>query len=357
MRSDAIHREVVTAIVVSYNTCAALARCLASLRAASAEADLRVQVVDNASRDGSAEMVRRDFPEIRLRALRWNFGFGGAMNLALAEIRAGHVLWLNPDAELQPGALRAMLRALARSPRVGVVAPRLLAADGSLQLSLRRRSFYQPAHLILRATGIARLWPPLQRRLAADRHADWSHDTARAIDYANGACLLVAEPVARMVGLLDERFVIYSEDMDFCERTRRAGFEIRYVPAATVRHIGGHSTGQFPVLLRQHLVHAKWQLLGKHWGPQRARVYRLAVAIEALRSGLGSLRRHRPHSARLRLAAALLRWSLRPRVRPLPGAPPLQLLVRQSPRGTEEARPAGRAPSARAGAAQAGRSR
>jgi hypothetical protein len=311
-------RPVLAVAVVSYNTRAALRRCLASLRRDRSGLELHTCVVDNASRDASPDMVRHEFPEVRLLALSGNIGFGRAMNLALAGLAADYVMWLNPDAELAPDAVQEMLAVLARHPRAGLVAPRLSNVDGTLQRSLRRRSFYRTSHLFLGASGLERLLPVVRRRLDRDRYGDWNHDGEASVEFANGACFFLPGEVCRAIGPLDERFVIYSEDVDYCERVRRAGYEIRYAPAARVLHLGGASTKQAPILLRTHLIHSKWLFLAKHFGAGRALSYRACVAAEAVRHAAAALQRRSRHRARL--AATLFGWAVRPRVAPLPDA-------------------------------------
>lgn len=315
------HRRI-EVVIVSHNTREPLRRCLHSLRWADPDDWLETWVVDNASDDGSAAMVREEFPEVRLVALPYNIGFARAMNLILNQIRTDWVMWLNPDAELTPGAVETMVETFQCHPRAGIVAPRLINPDGSLQSSLRRRSFYRPLHFLLRASALGQHVPVLRGAQEAERYDDWDHSSDETIDFANGACLLHPVHLVHALGGLDERFTIYSEDMDFCERVRQAGYEIRYAHAARVRHAGGASTRRAPIVLRLHLVHAEWQFVTKHFGALTASVQRISVLLEAGRLVLGSLRRPRETARRLRLGQALAGWAIHPAVPPLPGAPP-----------------------------------
>jgi GT2 family glycosyltransferase len=224
--------------IVSWNTRDLLRTCLAR---AGGERPSEVVVVDNGSIDGSVEMVRAEFPAVRLELLPDNPGYGAAANRAFATTASNYVVLLNPDALLRPGALAALTRHLDTHPQVAVVGPRLLNADGSLQRSCH---------------GFPRPWAPAFRRppltllvcrlgWMRERWIEtWSHDRVRQVPWVTGAALAIRRDAFRQVGGFDERFHMYFEEVDFCYRLSKAGWETHFTPAAEVVHLVGASTEQ-----------------------------------------------------------------------------------------------------------------
>jgi len=296
----------VTAIIVSYNTRGLLKRCLESLLPEIAPGDVDVVVVDNGSRDGSAELLRHDFPWVRLVESSVNLGFGGANNTVLRQLDTPYALLLNSDTEVLPGAIRALLGCMERHPRAGAVGCRLLNPDGSLQRSCWR--FPTPAGQLAEAVGISRL---LRRQ--AD-YADWDFATERPVDFAIGACLLLRAAALCQVDLFDERFFLYAEETDLCRRLSYHGWQTWYTPDGSVIHRGGasgsvHTGIQF--LNAQSLYFQKW------YGQRGLAVLRLshlvrAVVRIAIYGAATLIRPGSRYGKRLPGQAALLRWALRP---------------------------------------------
>jgi GT2 family glycosyltransferase len=254
-RFATLGRVEVTVAVVSWNTRELLRACLRSLEPAAVAGRAEVWVVDNASNDGSAELVAREFPWVRLIASAENLGFGAAIN-AVAErttaaaaaertVAAGTVAertaagaqaeWIacaNADVALRPGALEHLLSAGAADPRAGIVAPRLILPDGSTQHSAH--PFPGVAATLAFNLGLGRLSPALARRLTLDGH--WDQSAPRIVDWAHGAFLLVRRSAFDAVGGFDPRQFLYAEDLDLAWRLARAGWHTRYAPAAVVDH-------------------------------------------------------------------------------------------------------------------------
>lgn len=232
--------------VISWNTRELLRRCLATVVA---EGPAEVVVVDNGSADGSVEMVRAEFPAVRVKVLPSNPGYGTAGNTAFTLCRAEYVLLLNSDTELRPGTLAALSAHLDRCPRAGIAGPRLLNPDGSLQKS----TFPFPSPLV----------PLLKRRPVANVVASvpglrdafvgtWAHDHSRRVPWVLGAALAIRRAAYEAVGGFDQSFVMYYEEVDLCYRMRQAGWETHFTPATEVTHIGGASTSQRrPAMLAQ----------------------------------------------------------------------------------------------------------
>lgn len=229
-------RPTVSVVVVSYNTRQMTLACLSALYEDLGDVPAEVWVVDNASSDGSPDAIRVRFPQVRLIANDRNVGFGVANNQAIAQASGEFVLLLNSDAFPKPGAVRVLVDYLRHNPRVGVVGPRLLNADGSLQTSCFR--FPSPARAWLENLWVSSLFA--NHPVLGD-YRSWAHDAEREVDWVIGACLLARREVCQQVGGFDERFFMYAEETDWQRRIRQAGWEIGFTPKAEVVHFGGAS--------------------------------------------------------------------------------------------------------------------
>jgi len=226
-------------VILNYNRADLLADCLASIAAAPTRCELSVWVVDNASTDGSARMVRERFPWVHLIESPVYGGFSAGNNLALRQILVlpdppTYILLLNNDTVVPPGALDGLVDYLDKHPTVGAVGPKLLLPDGSLDLACRR-SFPTPAVAFYRLFGLSRLFPR-SRRFAAYNLTYLDPDVETEVDSVVGACMMVRTAVVREVGLLDEAFFMYGEDLDWAYRIKQYGWKIVYYPAVTVYH-------------------------------------------------------------------------------------------------------------------------
>lgn len=227
----------VAVAVVSWNTRDLLRACLRSLEGEDAA---EVWVVDNASSDGSAEMVREEFPWVRLEARSENLGFGRAVNLVAARTDAPWIAPANADVELRPGALPALLDAGRRFPRAGILAPRLDLPSGEPQHSVY--AFPTVAFTALFNLGLHRVRPALGDRMCLEGF--WNPERPRDVDWAIGAFLLVRRSAWDAAGGFDDRQWMYAEDLDLGWRVAEQGFVCRYVPDAHVIHHAGAATMQ-----------------------------------------------------------------------------------------------------------------
>jgi GT2 family glycosyltransferase len=222
-------------VIVSHNTRDDLANCLASLAAHPPSSLNAIVVIDNASTDGSAAQVRKDWPAVRIHALDRNVGFGAANNIALRESRADLVLLLNSDTIVADGVIDGLVDRLVATGAVAA-GPRLVDDDGRPEVSFGR--MLTPSTEIvqrLRVRGAAR-GGPLSRRYIA-RHVA----RERWVDWVSGACLLVRRDAAVAAGLFDERYFMYEEDVDLCAALRQRGGRVLFTPAVTVVHLRGRS--------------------------------------------------------------------------------------------------------------------
>lgn len=250
-------------VIVSYNTREMLRDCLFALPAATQDLKTEVFVVDNASPDSSAEMVRTDFPELRLIANASNPGFARANNQALHLSSGRYVLILNPDTVPEAGSLTLLLRFLEAHPDVGAVGPKLLNTDGSLQRN--GRTFPTPFREFLGHTG-------LRSFLRGSRGPGWEYgrsdfDIESDTDTVTGACMMLPRSVMDRVGMLDEEFFMFYEEVEWCWRIKHAGLRVVYLPQARVVHHWMGSVRQQSRLMTIRLFQSMLVYYRKTGGP------------------------------------------------------------------------------------------
>lgn len=230
-------------LIVNWNTRDYLRACLFSLQATCADLEHEIIVVDNASHDNSAEMVRREFPEVLLIANNTNLGYAEGNNRAYAAARGEYLWLLNPDTEVLDDAPRQLLDFLKAKPQYGAVASALIDAR-TRRPQHSCRTFPTPAALWSEATGLARRFPR-SRRFGFYRMGWWHYRDAREVDQPMASSLLLRrQAVEKAGGLFDEQFPIFFNDVDLCWRLRAAHWSIWYLPQARVLHHGGASTSQ-----------------------------------------------------------------------------------------------------------------
>lgn len=232
-------------VILNYRSRGLLRQCLKGLATARLAVSHEIIVVDNASGDGTVSMLREDFPNVRAIASPVNSGFATGNNLGLLAARGQYALILNPDLVVLPGSIERLVAFLDAHPDTAVVAPRLLNPDGTVQASCYR--FPDAWIPLLRRTPLGRLGfaqPHLRRYLMTD----WSHTETQTVDWALGACLLVRFSAIERVGLFDERYFLYFEDVDWCRRFWEAGFAVYYLPEATLVHYHQRLSAEYPGL-------------------------------------------------------------------------------------------------------------
>jgi GT2 family glycosyltransferase len=271
------------AVVVNYDSEAYLARCL---RALSSQERLRnVVVIDNGPPGRGVEVLVSGRPRVRLISNRRNVGFGRACNQGFRLTAADWVLIVNPDCELAPGALPAMIDCAETHHRAAMVGPRLHNTDGGLQTSAYTLPTLPQSlsHLF----GLRRLVPVGLLRKALGRFlgkvfGQFSpHDTEAEVEMVTGACALIRRAALREVGLFDPTFFLYNEEKDWCERARRLGWEIWFTPAASAIHaIGGSGPSNSATAFR-HRCTGMLRFYAKHRGQGSLQILRMAVAVAA----------------------------------------------------------------------------
>ncbi len=260
----------VSIVIVNWNVRDLLRRCLHSITQYPVSS-IEVIVVDNASTDGSVDMVRAEFPAVRLVANFENRGFPGAINQGISLARGRYVLLLNPDTELVGDALGAMVAFADEHPDVGVVGPQLLNSDGSVQSS--RRRFPTLATAFFESTW---LQPYAPRRLLERYYfGDQPDDRVQGVDWLMGAALMARREAIERVGPMDERFFMYSEELDWCRRFREAGWRVVYLPTAQILHHEGKSSEQVLSARHIHFQTSKVRYFRKYHGHVAAEALRL----------------------------------------------------------------------------------
>jgi N-acetylglucosaminyl-diphospho-decaprenol L-rhamnosyltransferase len=246
-------------VIVNYNTAGLLRACLASIPDGYRGGEVVIYVVDNGSVDDSLHMLANEFPSVHVTASSHNGGFAYANNIALSRIMAladgpEYTCILNPDTVVVPGAFDVLIEYLSAHPDVGVVGPRLLLPDGTLDRACRR-SFPTPEVSMWRMLGVARLFPRSQRFGRYNMTYVDEHQTID-VDAIVGACMVMPTAVLREVGGLDDTYFMYGEDLDWCFRFKQYGWRIVYVADAVVHHIKRAASRQQPVQTIRHFYDA-----------------------------------------------------------------------------------------------------
>jgi N-acetylglucosaminyl-diphospho-decaprenol L-rhamnosyltransferase len=271
----------ISIIVLNWNTRQLLRKCIASVYCTVSPIDIEVIVVDNNSSDGSADMVAESFPDATLIRNSKNIGFSAGNNLAIRQASGRYILLLNPDAELLPGSVQALFDFAEAHPDAAVIGPKLLNTDGSLQKN--GRMFPTFAREMLHITKIYRLAPGWFNRKYEWGRADF--DAATEVDEVSGACMLVRRAAIDKAGMLDERFFMYYEEVDWCLRIKKAGCKVWYLPEAQTVHHAGQGAGQIGLAKSRAAYRSQYLYFMKHHGMLKAYTLRTfsCLALLAMR--------------------------------------------------------------------------
>lgn len=229
----------ISIIIVSFNTIAETRQCLTSIKENSKNINYEIFVVDNDSKDGSADMVANEFPSVQLFRQDINKGFAGGNNPALKKAVGRYVLLLNSDALLTKNALSRSLSYMDKNLKIGVLGGKLKNPDGTTQPSARMLP--SPINKILHVTGLASRYSGSRWFGRAD-FSWWDYSKPLSVGWVVGAFFLIRKETLKEIGLLDERYFLYFEEIDFCLRVRRAGWDVVCYPEAEIIHWGGKSS-------------------------------------------------------------------------------------------------------------------
>ncbi|MGC8811059.1 MAG: glycosyltransferase family 2 protein [bacterium] len=268
-----------TVIIVNWNSKDYLKGCLDSLVEGNAGYFSQVVVVDSGSADGCKEMLESGYPWVELVELKENVGFATANNIGFRMAKGDKVLLLNPDTVMTSGSLGILAEAIEHLPRVGIVGPRILNSDGSLQSSCVQ-AFPNPLNQALDANLLRTLFPKLG---LWGNHRAFSNSEATEVDSVSGACMLIKSDVYRELGGLRGDYFMYAEDIDICLRAKRAGLKVYHVPSATVIHYGGGSSSIRGRGFKSVMARASMErFMQLNYGKQEAMAYRVLQGWSAL---------------------------------------------------------------------------
>lgn len=250
-------------IIVNFNAKPDLLRCLKTLETPQGGLDFEVIVVDNGSADGSLEAAESAYPGGLFVQMGGNRGFAAACNAGIRQSRGRHVMLLNPDTEVQPGALRQLVDALDRHPGWGVAGPRMVDQHDQIYPAARR--FPTPFFLFCECTRLMHLFPRT-RLFAGYVYGERDPAALDRVDQIEGSALVLSQAARDKVGQLDERFFLFFEEVDWCRRVAAAGFEIHVVQSAVIRHHRSTTMSRFYVEARKAHAASAMQYFQKHYG-------------------------------------------------------------------------------------------
>jgi N-acetylglucosaminyl-diphospho-decaprenol L-rhamnosyltransferase len=292
--------------MVSWNT---RERILAALRSVSRIRGLsfEILVIDNDSADDSADAVSREFPEVRLFRNAHNLGFAAGVNLGLREARHPLILLLNPDTIVSDRAIELLASYAYHHPEAGIIGPRVLNEDGSLQDS--RISFPSELNLLLQATYLYKLFPK-SRLFNPEQIGGHAPLASRPVNAVSGSCLLVRRETIEAIGVMDEQFFMYFEEVDLCYRAWERGIEVHYTPEPTITHSGSGSSRLAARKMRIEFHRSALRFFFKHHGASRAQIARfLLLSFLVLRVPYWGLRTLFPSPHRKRNTERLVAYT------------------------------------------------
>lgn len=271
-------RPDISIVIVSWNTLALLRDCLQSIYDETTKHSFEIFVVDNHSPDGSAEMVENEFPEVKLIANQQNVGFAPANNQALEQARGTYVMLLNPDTLVKDGAIDKMLdyAEANQDKKLGILTCKLLNGDGSLQRSVNR--FYSFWRSFIENRFFASLFGKMgiQSKFFMSY---WEHDSLKEIDWAFGAVMLFHRDLMEEIGILDDRFYIYAEEVDYYMRAKKAGYTSLFLPDIEIVHFGSSSARQRRSAMFIQNYKSFYLFLRKHYGRFSYWLYRSRACL------------------------------------------------------------------------------
>ncbi|MDZ7859651.1 MAG: glycosyltransferase [Candidatus Krumholzibacteriota bacterium] len=270
-------------VIVTYNSKNVIGKCISSLKEYSPSCNYEIIVIDNASKDGTPEFVSSEFNNVRVEANSRNKGYSGGVNQGVSLSKGRMVLILNPDIVVREKSIDRLFDFMEKTPDAAMVGSKLLNSDGSLQYSCR--SFYTIKALFLRRTFLGKLFP---RAKSLRRHLmlDYDHQKTRRVDWILGACMMVRAEVIEKIGMMDERFFLYFEDVDWCYRIKQFGWNVYYLPRSVMTHLYMRSSSR-SMFRKPFLIHLlsllkyydKWNVVFYFFKRHRAMLKSLTFVI------------------------------------------------------------------------------
>lgn len=250
-------------IIVSWNVKKVLIDCLGSIEENPASEPFEVLVVDNASSDGTVESVRNKFPEVVVIANSQNLGFAAANNQGIEKSQSEYILLLNPDTIIHSDSLDILIEFMDKNEDVGICGPQLLNQDGTIQSSARyfptfRGVLYR--HTVIRYLGL------FKNEYKKWLMKNFDHKTKMDVDQVMGAALMIRQSIIEDIGVMDEQFFMYYEEVDLCFRIKQAGWRVVFMPEVVITHLGSQSSGQIPVKKQMMAITSLLKFFRKHRG-------------------------------------------------------------------------------------------
>lgn len=291
--ADSRYRFDLSIIIVNWNVKDLLRDCLNSIYEKTSGSTFEIIIADNASSDGSVEMVRVTFPQAKLLVSSENLGFAKANNYAFSSAKGKYIGILNPDTVLINNAFGMMIAKLVDEPEIGIVGPKLLSSDGTVQLPCARGfvTLMSEFQWLLTSRDLAKPFGNYLPRAA--------YDISQAVDCISGACMVMRRDILTDERIFDPQFFMYAEDIDLCYETVHRGWKVFYLSEALVTHYGGKSSSQEPISAYQRAIRAKYHFFVKRHGKLAGYLYRwLCVVVSTMKLAVTWLIRVNPRFRR-----------------------------------------------------------
>lgn len=300
-------------IIVSWNAKAYLLKCIESIYAQQTSG-LEIIVVDNASSDGSPEAVRLQCPSVTLICNSENYGFSKANNIGITASTGKHLFLINSDVVVSPGCFSKLRRYIDAHPEIGLLGPKIVGANGRVQRSCMR--YPSLSNTLWRALAVDSFLPH-SSLFRSQLMTSWAHDETRSVDVINGCFWVVRRSAMDQVGLLDEGFFIYGEDIDWCRRFTSQGWQVVFYPEAEALHYGGASSANAPVRFYLEMQRANHQYWLKHHSRAASTVFLLVNVLHHGVRAVGEIvaypfaRQRRLHSSqKITRSMAAIKWAV-----------------------------------------------
>ena len=305
-------------IIASWNAKVHIDRCLHSIFSSPISPSLEVIVVDNNSSDGSVDLIETKYPQVMLVKNTSNLGFGKANNIGIRLSKGKFLCLINSDVEVLPGSIEKMIAYLNNNPSIGMLGPKIVGPTGTVQRSCM--GFPTLANVFYHAVCLDSLFP-YSKRFGRQLMTYWKHDRISDVDIINGCFWVVRREALETVGLLDEQFFMYGEDMDWCKRFWKAGWRVTFFSEAKAIHYGGASSSNSPIRFYLEMHRANLAYWKKHHGPVSQVFYRsllvirhiIRIIIHSLRLVVSSKRSESIH--KIKRSAVCISFLLKP-IRP-----------------------------------------
>lgn len=270
----------ITVVIVNWKVRDLLEKNLKAILANKDGLNIEIYVVDNDSRDGTSEMIMMEFPDVKVLAMARNLGFAKANNLAIKQAKGKYIFVLNPDTQVKPGFFRSIYNYMESNPEVGIVGPRILNSDGSTQPSIRRfPDLFSHILIMLKLRNIL-----VENKFLKNYFlTDFDYEKEQEVEQIMGAAMMIRRSVFDKIGLFDEKFFVWFEEVDFCLRARKEKIKIKYFPQAELYHEGGRSFSK-EAIVRKQIIFNKSLLhyFFKHKAFYQALIIALFVPINIL---------------------------------------------------------------------------